>query len=67
MAKTYGGLSLQLAKIRSALEKVTPPGPDDEFEDLKANTLKHLEPIETYVHGRDTGEGSLNAPEAASE
>lgn len=65
MAKTYGSLSRQLAKIRSAMEKVTPPKPDDEFEELKGSTLKHLEPLETYVHGRDTGEGSLNAPEVS--
>ena len=64
MAKTYGGLKLQLDKIRGAVEKITPPQPDDEFEDLKGNLLKHLEPIETYVNGRDSGEGSLSTPEA---
>lgn len=64
MSKSYGGLQRQVTKVREAMEKLTPPGPDDEFEDLRRSTLQSFDKVQTYLHGRVTGDGGIQAPEA---
>jgi hypothetical protein len=59
MANHYGSLEVQVKKIRSALEVITPPEPDDEFETQRRSVMGEMDKLENYVHGRVTGDGSI--------
>lgn len=67
MAKSYTSLQLQCTKIHNALNKVVPPKPDDEFEDLRREVSKHLDKLNNYLQGRVTGEGSSQTPVVETE
>lgn len=60
-------VQMGFGKIRSASEKVTPPVPSDEFEDLKINLYGAFDRLEAFVNGQVTGEGSMSMPGAEPE
>lgn len=62
MASNYTKLKVQVDKIRGALEKITPPQPDDEFEDLRRSCFPPFDRMDAYINGRITGDGSAQTP-----
>jgi hypothetical protein len=67
MARNYSRLEQQVKKIRSTIERITPPSPDDEFEDQRQSVLKEMDKFEAYIHGRVTGDGSLQVMQVPGE
>jgi hypothetical protein len=49
MASTWTNLQIQTRKIRGAVERLTPPIPDDEFEGQRKHTIDALKKQEDYV------------------
>lgn len=62
MAKSYEALEGQVKKIRSTVERITPPEPDDEFETHRRNVMSEMDKFQDYIHGRVTGDGSIQTP-----
>lgn len=62
MAKSYTNLKAQFEKIRSATEGLTPPEPDDEFEDLRRALYPAFDRMKGYLDGRISGDGSMQSP-----
>jgi len=49
VAATWTNLNIQQKKIRMALEKLTPPEPDDEYEATRRHTIDAMKKQEDYV------------------
>jgi hypothetical protein len=49
MAQSWSSLQVQMKKIRMALEKPTPPEPDDEFEAIRSGLLAEHKKAEDYL------------------
>lgn len=62
MAKSYTGLKKQHDKVRTVFEGLTPPAPDDEYEDLRRSVYREMDKMDQYLTGRVTGDGSVHMP-----
>jgi len=47
--KTWAGANVAAKKITTALKKITPPEPDDQFEDLRRDALKFVDKWSEYL------------------
>lgn len=55
MAKSWEALRGQLRKIDTVIGKVTPPEPDDTFEDIRRDVLAKVDQLGEYVHNKIEG------------
>jgi hypothetical protein len=55
MAKSFATLEQQLYKIGNTLGRISPPEPDDQFEDLRRDVLKFFTKMQKHVHDRVVG------------
>jgi len=67
LASSYESLKVQTDKIRGALERITPPEPNDEFEALRVEILSRFDKANEWLVGQITGEGSMSMPAAEPE